>query len=52
MLRSPGVKDKTEAEKHIAEAKLRQFLAKLGQRKQNSKSSDQEQIKAVPEENN
>ena len=38
MIRSPGVKDKTEAEKHSAEAKLREFLAKLSQ--QNTQGAD------------
>lgn len=51
MLRSPGVKDKTEAEKHIAEAKLRQFLAKLNKKKQNSQPSEQE-LTVVPNDNN
>jgi hypothetical protein len=52
MLRSPGVKDKTEAEKHIAEAKLSQFLATLNKKKHSSQPPEQEQIAVVPNDNN
>jgi hypothetical protein len=46
------VKDKTESEKHIAEAKLREFLAKLSQNKQNAKASTNAQTTEEPQDNN